>query len=183
MWFTENAWPPKFIAGLSGLILLAVWNSNRRARYLIAAAICLMACVGFYFLERAIVTEGEKLQQIVVSLCDDFRHKRQATLSYISDAAPQLKLMMMGAMTIVEITDGPRLTDFQTSITNQNTRGRVHFRANATLNITGHGSVGHQPARIVLTFQRENDQWKIIEIERLNPLTGERMEMLAQQPG
>lgn len=183
MWFTENAWPPMFLAGLCGLILLAVWNSNRRGRYLVAAAVCWTACVGCYFLERAIVTEGERLQQIVVSLCDDFRHKRQTTLGYISDAAPQLKLMMMGAMAIVEITDGPRLTDFQTSITNQNSRGRIHFRANATLSVTGHGSVGHHPARLVLTFQREKDQWKIIEIERLNPLSGERMELLAQQPG
>ena len=183
MWFTENAWPPMFLAGLGGLILLAVWNSNRRGRYLIATAVCLLGSVGFYVLERAIVTEGEKLQQIVVSLCDDFRHKRQATLSHVSNTAPQLKLMLMGAMAIIEITDGPRLTDFQTSITNQNTRGRVHFRANATLNVTGHGSVGHQPARVVLTFQREKDQWKIIEIERLNPLTGEKMETLAQQPG
>ena len=51
MWFTENAWPPMFLAGLSGLILLAEWNSNRRGRYLIAAAVCLLGSVGFYFLE------------------------------------------------------------------------------------------------------------------------------------
>lgn len=183
MWFTENAWPPMFIAGLGGLIFLAVWNSNRRGRYLTAAVVCLLACVGFHFLERAIVTEGEKLQQIVVTLCDDFQHKRQATLSHISNAAPQLKLMLLGAMSLVEIVDNPRLTDFHTTITNQNSRGRVHFRANATLNVTGHGNVGHQPARLVLTFQKENGDWKIIEIERLNPLTGEKMETLASQPG
>ena len=183
MWFTENAWPPMLIAGLAALVCFALWNSNRRGRHLVTALVCLLLCAGFYFLERAIVTEGERLQQLVVSLCDDFRNKRPATVNYFSDAAPELKVLVLSAMALVKIHEDLRLTDFSTNLTNQNSRGTVHFRANATLSVTGHGKVGHQPARIVLTFQREQGEWKIIEVERLHPLTGEKIETLAQDAG
>lgn len=183
MWFTENAWPPMLIAGLAALVCLALWNSNRRGLHLAAALVCLLLCAGFYFLERAIVTEGERLQQIVVSLCNDFREKDPATGGYFSKAAPEYKALVLLAMSMVEVHEDLRLTDFQTTLTNQNSRGTVHFRANATLSLAGHGNVGHQPARIMLTFQREQGEWKIIEVERLHPLTGEKMQMLAQQPG
>ena len=171
------------IAGLAALVFLALWNSNRRGRHLVAALVCLLLCVSFYFLERAIVTEGERLQQLVVSLCTDFRNKKAETVNYFSDAAPELKILVLGAMTMIGVHEDLRLTDFSTHLTNQNSRGTVHFRANATLSVMGHGEVGHQPARFVLTFRREKNEWKIIEIERLHPLTGERMQMLAREAG
>ncbi|MEK6262886.1 MAG: hypothetical protein AABP62_30170 [Planctomycetota bacterium] len=184
MWFTENAWPPMLIAGLAALVCLALWNSNRRRRHLVAAFVCLLLCPGFYFLERAIVTEGERLQQVVVSLCDDFRNKRVAeTVNYFSDAAPELKVQALSGMALITIDDDLRLTDFSTNLTNQNSRGTVHFRANATLSYIGQGNLGRAPARFVLTFRREKGEWKIIEVERLNPLTGERMQLLATQRG
>ena len=184
MWFTENAWPPMLIAGLAALVCLAMWNSNRRGLHLVAALGCLLLCAGFYFLERAIVTEGERLQKIVVSLCDDFRHKRVAeTLNHFSNAALKEKALVLGAMAMVDVHEDLRLTDFSTNLTNQNSRGTVHFRANATLSVPSQGYVGHHPARIVLTFQREQGEWKIIEVERLHPLTGEKMDMLSRDAG
>ena len=184
MWFTENAWPPMLIAGLATLVCLALWNSNRRGIHLIAALICLLLCAGFYFLERAIVTEGERLQQIVVSLCNDFRNKRVAeTVNHFSNAAFKEKALVLAAMAIVDVREDLRLTDFSTNLTNQNSRGTVHFRANATLAMPSQGDVGHYPSRFVLTFQREQGEWKIIEVERLHPLTGEKMQMLAREAG
>ncbi len=183
MWFTENAWPPMLIAGLTALVFLAMWNSNRRGLHLLAALVCLLLAGGFFLLERAIVTEGERLQMIVVSLCDDFRNKRPATLNYFSNGAPALKVQVVAAMALVTVGEDLRLTDFQTHLTNQNSRGTVHFRANATLKVPSQSYVGHQPARIFLTFQREQGEWKIIEVERLNPLTGEKMGLLTEAPG
>lgn len=184
MWFTENAWPPMLIAGLAALVCLALWNSNRRGLHLAAALVCLLLCAGFYFLERAIVTEGERLQQIVVSLCNDFRGKKVAeTTSHFSNAAFKEKALVLAAMAMAEVHDDLRLTDFQSNLMNQNSRGTVHFRANATISVVGQGNVGHYPARFVLTFQREQGEWKIIEVERLHPLTGEKMQMLAREPG
>lgn len=182
MWLTENPWPPILIAGVLALIFLAVWNSSRRSLFLLLSLACGASCVGIYFLERAIVTEGERLQQRVVQLCEDFRDKKPVVLDYVSDSKPALKLLFGTALATVSIRD-LRLSDFQTNVTNENSRATVHFRANATITVAGYGDVGYQPARLILTFQREKGEWKIIDVERLNPLNGKRMEVMEPSSG
>jgi hypothetical protein len=171
------------IAAIVALIFLAMWNSNRRNLHLILAVACLLLAVGFYYLERIIVTDGERLQEIVVHLCQDFRDKNPRVSEYVSDTHPEYKVMFATAMAMVNVHNDLRLSDFQTKINEKGTEGTVHFRANASLTISGFGDVGYQPARLVLTFQREKDGWKIINIQRLNPLNGKDMGVLDQSAG
>jgi hypothetical protein len=89
-------------------------------------------------------------------------------------------LLVETGMAMVTIQSDMRLSDFQTKLTNENSRGTVHFRANATIAVQGFGDVGYQPFRVILTFQRENGEWKIIDVERLNPLNGKKMGTLDQ---
>ena len=80
MWFTENPWIPMLICGACGLICLGVWNSQRR-NLQFYLALMFLGCTGLiYVVERAIVTEGELLQQDVIQMCDQFRHRDAATL-------------------------------------------------------------------------------------------------------
>lgn len=183
MWFTENAWPPMIIAAIVAIIFFVIWNANRRGLHLMLALVFAILCVGFYFLERAIVTDGERLQQEVVQLCEDFRDKKPGVSHYVSDAHPELKIMFEAASAMVSVGKDMRLSDFQTTLTKENTEGTVHFRANASINVVGVGDVGYQPARIILTFHREKGEWKIIQIRRLNPLNGKDMGVLDQSPG
>ncbi|MBS0205741.1 MAG: hypothetical protein JSS49_22800 [Planctomycetes bacterium] len=182
MWLTENPWPPMLIAGLIALVYLVMWNANRRGVHLVLALLFLLSCGGIYLLEKAIVTDGEKVQARVVQLCEDFRDKKDVS-DYVSDSAPGLKAMFQAAMQLVTVQSDMRLSDFQTTMSNENSRCKVHFRANATLNVASIGDVGYQPARLIVTFQRENGEWKIIEVERLNPINGKKMETLEQSAG
>jgi hypothetical protein len=184
VWFTENPWPPIVIAGLLALIFIVLWRSSGRGLHLMLAAALIVFCIGTYFAERAIVTEGERLQQRVVELCDAFRQKqREKTLDYVSDSQPALKAIFAAALELVTIQSDFRLSDFQTTLTNENSRAQVHFRANATISVQGFGDVGYQPARLILTFQREKGDWKIIGVDRLNPITGKSMDVLQQSAG
>jgi hypothetical protein len=71
------------------------------------------------------------------------------------------------------------LTDFRTNLTNENSRATVHFRANATIGAMGFK--GHHPFRCVLTYQKEGGFWKIIDVERLDPIKGDKMEVMARR--
>lgn len=168
------------IAGLVSFVFVVLWSSNRRGLHLVLAAVFALLAGGIYFAERAIVTEGERLQQRVAQLCEDFRKKNPRTGDYVSNTRPDLKLAIETAMAMVTIQSDFRLSDFQTKLTNENSRGTVHFRANATIGVQGFGDVGYQPFRVILTFQRENGEWKIIDVERLNPLNGKKMGTLDQ---
>jgi hypothetical protein len=183
MWFSENPWPPMIIAAILAAVFLLMWNANHRGLHLVVAALFALLCGGFYFLEQAIVTEGERLQQRVVQLCEDFRDKKPTVLEYVSDTAPQVKLQFASALVMVTVGKDLRLSDFQTALTKDNTEGTVHFRANASLNVVGVGDVGYSPARLILTFQREKGEWKIIKVQRLNPLNGKEMDVLEQSAG
>jgi hypothetical protein len=179
MWFTENAWPPMLLAGLGAIVCFALWNSDRRSRYLLSGLVCL-GLIGFFFaLERAIVTDGERVQRQVAVLCDQFRRREPATLDQFSATAPELKALCKTAMETVEIGNDLRLTDFRTSFTNQNSRANVHFRANATISALGFS--GHHPFRCILSYQKEGGEWKIVDVQRLDPIKGDKMEVMAHR--
>ena len=183
MWFTENPWPPMLIAALAAVVFLMLWSSNRRGLHFVLAAACLLAGAGIYLLERLIVTEGERLQQRVVQLCLDFRDKKPAVVGYVSDSFPQLKDMFTEALATVTIQSDLRMSDFQVKLTDDHSHGTVRFRANATINVSGYGDVGYQPAQLELVFQREKGEWKIIEIKRFNPINGKELDVLQQSAG
>jgi hypothetical protein len=173
MWFTENPWPPMLIAALGALACLALWNSARRKPYLYLALLLLGLTGGIYVAERAIVTEGERLQDEVAVICHQFRNRDPAILTHFSETAPGLKVLCKTAMEMVKVRDDFRLTDFSTTFTNQGSRANVHFRANAELAVMDFS--GRHPFRCILTFGKEAGAWKILEVQRLNPINGDKM--------
>jgi hypothetical protein len=176
MWFTENPWPPMLIAAIAATVCLGIWNTERRNLYFFMALAFLAMTGGIYAVERAIVTEGERLQNSVMEMCDQFRRRDPRTLDHFSEQTPEWKDLCKSAMELVQIQNDLRLTDFATTITNNSSRARVHFRANAT--ISALGATAYHPFRCVLTFQKEGGLWKIIQVERLDPLNGERMQVM-----
>lgn len=177
MWFTENPWPPMLIAVFGALACLGLWNSNRRNLYFILAVSFLGMTCGIYAVERAIVTPGERLQQQVALMCDQFRRHDPKTLDHFSESASEWKAICQSAMDIVEIQDDLHLTDFHTTFMSSQSQADVHFRANAT--ITALGNRAYHPFRCVLSFQKEGGEWKIINVKRLDPLNGEKIEVMA----
>ena len=166
--------------GVLSILFLVLWNGNRRGRNLLLAVLFAALCGGTYFLERSIVTDGERLQLLVVQLCQDFREKKPV-LNYVSNAHPEIKGMFVAAQGTINVHSDLRLSDFQSRLKDQN-EGTVHFRANATVDFMGN-NVGYQPARLILTFQRENGEWKITHIQRLNPINGREMTLLEPAAG
>lgn len=176
MWFTENAWPPMLIAGLVALIFIAMWNGNRRGIYLVIAAICLAMIGGIYAMERAIVTQGELLQKDVVQLCEQFRQRDPKVVDHFSENAGVFRAAALAAMALVEVKSEIRTTDFQTTFTNENSRANVHFRANGEFSTMGFS--GPHPLRAILTYQKEGSDWKIVDVQRLDPINGKKMEIM-----
>lgn len=173
MWFTENPWPPMVLACLAALIFFAIWSNDRRNLYFVLGLIFLAMTGVIYAVERLVVTDGEKLQQEVVELCDQFRRRDKVALDHFSQSASDLKTLCQVAMDTVEVGNDLRLTDFATTMSNQNSQATVHFRANATISVMGHS--GHHPFRCLLTFQKEAGAWKIVDVQRLDPIKGDKI--------
>ena len=177
MWFTENPWPPMLIVALGALICAALWTKDRNARYLFGALICMVLTGGLYGFERAVVTEGERLQDDVSQMCDQFRKRQPETLDHFSESAPEFRILCETAMKMVEIGDDMRLTAFETTFTDNNSRANIHFRANATISFMG--ITRSHPFRCIFTYQKEGGRWKIVQVQRLDVIKGDKIDIMA----
>ncbi len=183
MWFTEDALTPCAVFGALGLATV-LWARHAESRSLrIAGSLLLLLAGSTFLIDQLVVTDRERIEQRVVLLCEDFRNKRPETVDYFSAQSPDLKAAVKAAMTLVTVEGRLRLTDFDIRLTNNKTLATSQFRANATISVAGHGNVGHQPSRFLLTWGREEGDWKIIRVQRMHPYQDKELGLLEQSPG
>jgi ketosteroid isomerase-like protein len=174
-WFTENPWPPIVILGLVAIGCLGVWSSQKRGVWLIGAVGAVAAALGVYFVDRSIVTEGERVAQEIHALADAFTRKdRDRTLAFFSPQAVEWREQCRTALDLVSFPDGIDIKDVQVTMSNENSRAISHFRANGTVSVRG-VATAHVASRWQVTWQKEAGQWKIVEVQRLNPYKDEPM--------
>ena len=181
MWFTETPWPTMMIFGLAALVMLLNWSRSGNSKPLFVGVLCLAATVGVYFLEQAIVTESERVEQLVFELSDAvISGNADKTLSYISSEWPDIKQTVTGAMKMVTIDDDLSITDIKTEMLPEESLAKIHFRANGTVRVPTANYSSHTPSRWELTWKRESGDWKIVKITRLNVINGDEIGLLSK---
>ena len=179
-WFTENPWPPIFILGLVACALLAVWSSQKRGIWLVGILAAVALAAGIFFAEKSIVTERERIEQRVLDLAAAFQRKdHDLTLSFFSAQEPDLRGMAEKALDHVTL-DRLDLKDFDVRLFGEGTGAVSRFRANG--DGSGFGVGGHFSTRWDVTWQKEGGEWKIIAVQRLNPLKEEKMQTFETRP-
>src|SRR5262245_40755728 len=112
MWFTETPWPPIIILLILAAILVGAWYPNRRGWPLVGVAIIVLLCVGIFFIERAIVTDREIVEASVIDMVEACkRGDIPATTDFISPQRLPLRVLIAGAMKLVDIEDDVHVTD------------------------------------------------------------------------
>lgn len=184
MWFTENPWPGVILFLILGGIFLGRAMSKGLGRDWILAFILFACSAGAYFLEQAIVTPGEEVElrvQEVVQACID--NKVPMVVDSISKGQVALRTLALTGLTMADIHEDMHVSDLSVEMTAQNSRALSRFRANGTVSVGNMSYSGHAATRWELTWQREEGEWRIVEIKRLNPITGEEMPVLKQSKG
>jgi hypothetical protein len=172
MWFTESAWPPIIGAVSLGLIFGMIWFETHRPRYLGAVGLCVLLGAGSWLVERAVVTDRERVEQNLADLVIAFEHRdAKAVLDAVSTRSPELQEIAKAALDRVTAS-GLRVTDVNTEMSAENTRARIHFRVNGMAALDDR-SVGHQPTRWIGRWERDKDRWRLVELQQLNTLSGE----------
>jgi hypothetical protein len=179
MWFTETPWPPIVIFAVAGACCAAAWINRRQAVYLAAIAALVVAGVVTHAVEARIVTERERVEWAIHDLADAFRAKdADRMLEHISANALQWRHVAYGAMNLVTVEDDVTITDLSIEMRNQNSRATAWFRANGTFSVGDFR--GHRPTRWEVVWQLEGGRWRIIGVERLDPVRGEPVGIFAE---
>lgn len=180
MWFTETPWPPMAICVAAAVLLAAAWYQNRRAVWLFGSLVALVATGGIWVVEQQIVTEPERVEQLVVEMVTAFQQQDvDRTLSYFAENNERDRGLLKGAIKIVHVHDDLQIRDVTVTLTSGATRAVSRFRANATIEVPHY--TGHQPSRWEITWEKIAGHWKIIRVTRLDPLTGEEKGILQAQ--
>ena len=181
MWFTETAWPPIIGFAIVAACCLAAALSTQRTSLAWPIPVLIILSVATYIIEQRIVTEAERVEASVYGVVDAFqRQDVEGTVEYFSQNATLLRGIAHGAVRFVAVQDDLRITDVWVTTSNNDTRASSHFRANGSFIVAGN-DVGHQPTRWQVGWQKEGGEWRIISVERLDPIRGDPMDWNADQ--
>lgn len=179
MWFTDNPWPPIVIFGMLAVVFVAMWSSKKRAFFLVLAGAMSLLAVGTFFAEQYILTTEEQVEAEVYRLTDSFEQLDiPVTLEFYSARATKQRNNIKQAGALIDEINSLRITDVSVELLMENSRARTHFRANGTVtgSLLGQSLSQNFSTRWLLTWQREEDEWKVIETQRLHPITGEEIQ-------
>jgi len=180
MWFTETPWPPMVLFAVMAIGCVWMWWERRRSWWLVGMAGCVALAIGTLVFERAIVTPGEQIEQHLLELSQAFQdHDEQTMLSFVSPRADKLRSQIRLGLAMVERVEQLRITDTSVTLLAEGSRAKLHFRANGSFELAGgFGNLGHKPTRWMMTWQQEGGVWKAIDVQRLDPITGDPVGLL-----
>ena len=176
MWFTETAWPPIIVCLVVAAIAGGVWSTHRKGWLLGLTGLMLALCPILWLVERQIVTPAEQVEAAIFELAAAVRDgDADRAVSFLSPQVPLLHASVRSAMAMADIDDDLRITDLNVRMTSAETRAISHFRANATIRARTMPHESRYPTRWELTWQRQDGAWKVVAIERLDPIKGDRI--------
>jgi hypothetical protein len=175
MWYGDTLWPTLValaaVASVSGML----WWERRRPVALVIALLCIPLGIAAVVVERRIVTPREEVTRRLEQLVADFeRRDRTAVVDCVSTRTPHLQHLAERALDKVAITN-VRLTDVNVEISGEDVlRARTHFRVTADVVVSQLYRMPRQPSRWQATWEQEADgRWRMMDLEQLDPLTGE----------
>jgi hypothetical protein len=149
-------------------------------RYLAAVAPLVLLAPVIYVVEQRIVTERERVESSIYEVISAFeRNDIPEMLRHITANDEWLRRGADRGMQLVHATGPINVTDIAVTLRNQESRATSRFRANGPIEAEGFGDVGHRPSRWEVTWQKEGGEWRIIGVERLDPINGEPMDLFA----
>lgn len=184
MWPTENPWPAMIALVCVAVLFIGRYAARRKLPSLILAVLCLLLAGGCFVLDQLVVTPAELIAQNIYDLTAAFqRQDKQKTLSYFSPKARE-RVIIETALGQVKVQDDLRVSDVSVTFRAANSVAVSHFRANASVSVNMMGvnaDISYHPSRWELDWQREAGEWKIIQVHRLNPITGKEIGFLSSQ--
>lgn len=187
MWLTESSWELILLCLVGTAFFIALFSKTPLKKYAYAAIGCVVLGVAIFFIERAIVTDLERVENSVYGLADACKSGNiEQTIDYVNPNEVEIRGMIRKGMNLVDIKDDLGVTDLQVKMGAGGKSVTSHFRANGTVALSPGGNqlsmdfAQHISTRWILTWSKIGDSWKITNLQRLNPITGETINPLAQ---
>jgi ketosteroid isomerase-like protein len=177
-WITENPWPLLIL--LAGAAIVSLILGDARGRMI--ALVFVLIAVGLYFLESAIVTPAEEVERGLQTMLNGFlAEDLQAIHNQIADDAPGLRDKAKQGLELVSLDKNFHMQDIVVTVADDQQTAKAELRANGTLTVRQASTPYHAAPRWRTQWSRHRDGWKLSQVQRLNPMTGEEIGVLDAQ--
>lgn len=177
-WFTENPWPLMLILSGVAVVMLILGDTKGRS---IAIAVALVAAA-IYFLESAIVTPAEQIEGNLQTMLESFiAEDLNAIDRQIDDKAEHLKQKAQEGLKLVNLDKHFHLQDIVVNVADDGLGAIAELRANGSLTIENSNTPYHAATRWRTHWKLTRNEWKMTEVHRLNPVTGDEIGVLEAQ--
>ncbi len=177
-WITENPWPLMLVLAGVGAVLLIV--GGQKAKF--AALAFLAASVGLHFLEASIVTPSEQVEHNLEAMLDSFIAEDMTAIHrLIADDSPGLKEKAEEGVKLVRLNKSFHMQDVIVTVSDDEKSAEVQLRANGSLTVRQGNMPYHAATRWRTLWIVTNGTWKLREVHRLNPMTGDEIGILDRQ--
>lgn len=180
MWFTEESAPPAIVVAILAAVNLFVWYQNQKPLVLAPMVLWIGAGIAAFAVDAAVVTEKEKVAAAIPRLIEDFRSKDlNRFLGNFSKAALIYRALATTAIQKVELGNDVSLRDVSVKMLAADSRATTRFRVQGTVTYDSI-NLGTHPSRWELGWRKEEGEWRILTVTRLNPLKHEPMEVFGK---
>ena len=174
-WLTENPWPLLLL--FAGTAVIALISGAPKGRSV--SVVCLLAVVGLYLTEAAIVTPGELVEDQLQIMLDAFRDRNQDAINdCIADESPKLRETAAEGLNLVTLTKDFHIKDLEVTVRADGQTADAHLRANGTLKVNHGDMFSHVFTRWQTVWKHVGSEWKLVEVRRLDPVNGQEMGIL-----
>ena len=174
-WLTENPWPLLLLLAGTGMVALISGVPKGRS----VSVVCLLAVVGLYLMEAAIVTPGESVERQLQNMLDGFRDRNHDAINdCIADESPKLRETAAEGLNIVTLTKDFHIKDLEVAVRIDGRTADAHLRANGTLKVNHGDMISHVFTRWQTVWKHDGSDWKLVEVRRLDPVNGQEMGIL-----
>lgn len=169
---TENPWPLLIACLVTSALLWVAANVRQTATWYLAALLTLVLGAAGFAIDAFVHTERERVETEMVTLVRDFEAgDLDRTLAHFSPQALTERLMVAVGMKMVTVNHPLSIKDVSIELTRENSIATSRFRANGDVLLNGR-SVGHQASYWELKWRLEAGEWRVVQIQELDPLRG-----------
>lgn len=176
MGLLSESWIPVSILSLGTLIGLIIWARHPGLLGKLLVFICAPLAIGIAIWDVVTISENERVAAQLTGIASAFEAKDPNIGRFVSAQSPEVLMMIQSGMKTVDARD-IRLSEMNIRFTTDGSRAIVNFRASADLNVNGLGGVGRQPGSFETIWTREDNAWKLMRVNRKNPINGQAMEV------
>ncbi len=179
MWFAENSWPQLAVCAVLAGLFAARWMKTGERRSAWALAATVVAGVAFWGYAHIVESPGEAVGRQVRAWRDACASDDVvATLGFVSPQSVELRAAISAGMALINVHDDVRITDLQVELSSDQRQAQSHFRANGMFTFIADLTEHRIATRWIAVWDLTDTGWQVIELQRLNPISGEPMGIL-----